>query len=1125
MNMKKNSFSLRFVLLFMLALLFQGIAMAQTKKVSGIVKDATGEPLIGVSVQVKGTSVGTLTDLNGSYSLDAPEGANSLVFTYIGMNTKEETIIGEALNTTLEDSSKALEEVVVVGYGTAKKSDLTGAISSVNSGKITEAGRTNALGSIQGSIPGVNISQSSSRAGAIQNIIIRGQNSVSGNTAPLYVVDGIITSSIDFLNPQDIEKIDVLKDASSTAIYGSRGSNGVIIVQTKSGASVQEKAKTQISYDGYYGVSQKARMPKFMDTQDWMKYRMLNYQYTRDDNQDGVLEFYNNDLNQVWMGGTKYQDLGAGAGFQPVYNDGTFGGSQWLLNRYLNNENTDWVDLVTRTGYQQNHYLDISGSTKDVAYVIGLGYQNEKGIFVKDDYSRYNLKGSVTAKLNSKWSAGFSFNTAYSDQEMGSDNAMLSAFRMSPITDAYDENGVLDPKTNDLEGNIIVIPGKTTDTTTVQNGISGRNKVYNNSIGGSGFTSSINPLIDLESTSNNKTQLNALASTYLQFNPMKDLSFKSTFSPSVINYRHGLYKSSQAEGNYDNPFTPASEQYAIANVDNYRYMNFTLDNQVNYKFSLKNLHKFDVMALHSVYSENSELYTINSKGYNYDFDWYNLGAASNTAATTLNSVYQESAMVSGALRINYSYKGKYLFTASYRADGSSRLAENHKWSSFPSAAIAWRMSDEKFMLPTRKIVSNLKLRASLGYTGNNNISPFQTQYLANNTSYYNFGGTNAKGMGVGSLTESTLTWERTREIDLGMDLGFFNSRLELTLDIYDRLSDGLLQNRTLPYETGAGSVIDNLGSVSNKGIELAINSTIIDKKDFTWSANISFAANQNEIVSLFDNETAGYTFINSNTQKWIVGENINSIYGYVFDGVWTANEIQTAIANKDPRAVDANGLVIAREGQAKVKDYDGNGIDPNDRRVQGHSDPSWTAGLGTTITYKGFDLSANIYTAQGMTVFSPFMEEFTNYNDRGRQKLDMDYYVPAGATLMGADGYFYTNPTAINNQDRPMPYTSNGNNNNCGTYWHNGKEVANDMPGAWVDASYIKVRNITLGYTMPKKWMKPLQIQSLRLYTTVLNPFVFTDYLGFDPEWAGASMGRDNGPSTITYQFGANLKF
>lgn len=1075
---------------------------AQTKTVSGNVKDGKGEAVIGASIVVKGSSTGTITDVDGNFSLSVPSDAKTLVVSYIGMETQDVAITGKSMFITLNENSIALNEVVAIGYGTVKRSDLTGAISSVNSGKVVEAGRTSVVSSLQGSVPGVQIQQNSSRAGADFNVIIRGQNSVSGNTTPLYVVDGIVTSSIDFLNPQDIEKIDILKDASSTAIYGSRGSNGVVIVQTKSGQSAQS-SNVSISYDGYYGITQKTRMPDFMDTQQWMQYRTICYQTATPNTSTGDLIFNKTNLKTVWCGNNTLNSDG-----QPLYSNGTFSGSEWMLNRYLNNESTNWSDLVTQTGHQQNHYVGISGSSKDVSYVIGLGYQNEQDIFVNDDYTRYNLKGSILANLSKKWTAGFNVNMAYSTQQLGSSFAVLDAFRMSPIFVPY-TNGNLDPSLNTLIGNLILYPGKTTESVKDANG----NAIYANSIGQSGPTSTINPLVDLNNTSNEIKKYVMLGSAFLQYSPIKNLQIKSTFSPSLMIYITGLYESSLAEDNIGKD--------PKASVENNTAFTYTWDNQANYKFTLNSDHNLDVMGLYSVYQGNTEDYYTLTTGYNYNYEWYNLGAATSTTngTTQVTSSYSEFSMLSAALRANYSYKGKYLVTASIRTDGSSKLAEGHRqWAAFPSAALAWRMTEEKFMDASRKWLSNLKLRLSLGYTGNNNINPYQTQTLANTKTYYNFGSTSATGVAVGSPASKDLTWEKTRELDFGFDFGILNNRINGSVDLYDRLSSGLLQNINLPLESGAGSMIKNLGKVSNRGIEISANAVILQNKDFSWTANASFASNKNKIVNLFGIESDRYTYINSNTQKWIVGQNINSIYGYVYDGVWTAADLKAAIAAKDPRVINSSGKIIAAEGQAKVKDFDGNGITTDDRRVQGHTDPSWTGGFGTTVTYKGFDFNINIYTAQGMTQFSPFMEEFTNYADRGRNKLNIDYYVPAGMSVLGSDGLFTVLGTSHNSQSYPTPYS-------YGTYWHTANETARDMPGSWVNASFVKVRNISLGYTLPKTVIKSLGIQNLRVYCNVLNPFVFTKYKGFDPEWASASMGKDNGPGTITCQFGVNLKF
>ena len=480
----------------------------QQKTVSGKVTDSNGQPLPGVTVVVKGTTQGTITASEGNYSLTNVPGNATLVFSFVGMKAQEVAVLGkQQIDIVLEEETIGLEEVVAIGYGTIKKGDLTGAISTVATGTITNAGRTSVINAIQGTIPGVQIQQNSSRVGVDPSIIIRGQNSISGNLTPLYVVDGVVTNSIGFLNPQEIEKIDILKDASSTAIYGSRGANGVVLVETKSGQNVHKGSKPTIAYSGYYGITKMARLPHFMNSQKFMQYRTVSLQsITPDANSNGDMVFDKSLLYMVWAGNQNLNSEG-----QPLYQDGTFSGSQFLLNRYLNNQSTNWPDLVTKTGQQQNHYINISGSTENVSYVVGIGYQNEKGIFTRDNYNRYNLKGSVTTKLSDQWSVGFNFNSAYSDRQSGSSHAMLGAFRMSPIVVPY-TNGNLDPELNALDGNLIIVPGKTTENVNDANG----NHIYANSLGGGGFTSSLNPLVDLKSSSNKDRKITVLGNIYLQ---------------------------------------------------------------------------------------------------------------------------------------------------------------------------------------------------------------------------------------------------------------------------------------------------------------------------------------------------------------------------------------------------------------------------------------------------------------------------------------------------------------------------------------------------------------------------------------------------------------------------------
>lgn len=1065
-------------------LLIGQFAIGQSKSViSGKVVTDDGLPIPGVNVLVKGTTIGTITDIDGVYRLEIEKSSDAiLVFSFIGYTTQEVSVGNKSsVNVVLQEDAINLNEVVAVGYGVRKKSDLTGAVNSVNAAAITETGKTSVLGSIQGMSPGVQIKSTSSRAGGSFDIQIRGKNSISGVSTPLYVVDGVITDNIDFLNPQDIEKIDILKDASSTAIYGSRGSNGVVIVQTKSGVTTKGK-KTTINYNGYYGVSTTARMPEFMDTREWMNYRALCYQDMTDTDKDGLPNFNYAGLKDVFMGQQKLNNNASSPYYlQPMDDSGNWIGSLWLLNRYKENATTDWADYVTQNGTQQNHYVDISGSRNDVSFVMGIGYQDEKGVFVNDEYTRYNMKGALDFNIDEKWSAGFNTNMAYSEQELGSNSAIVNGFRMAPITVPYDK-----------DGNLLEIPGKSTETGTTN---------FPNSIGGGGFTSSVNPILDLSDNSYNIRRYTGMANFYLQVKPVKDLVLKTTFSPSFDYTREGSYVGSKSDGNYGNN--------AKAKYDSYHRISYTWDNQINYSKIINENHQFDVLGLMSAYSYNSELAKIDTEGYSYRYDYFNLGSASKI--NNPSSLYNRANLLSYAVRANYSFMGRYLLTASYRADGSSKLADGNRWASFPSVAAAWRVSEEGFM-QSQSVISNLKLRLSFGYTGNNNINPYTTQRLANVNSYYDFNGVLANGVNLGSLTNSSLTWEKTREINLGVDFGLLRDRISGSVDVYDKLSDGLLQTRILPYESGAGNMIDNLGKVRNRGVEVALNTVNVKTSNLQWNTSFTFAANQNKIEELFGNSTKGYSYITPD-DKWIVGQPITAIYGYVFDGVWTADEAQQALVYKQ------------KEGEGRIKDFDNNGIDPDDRRVQGHADPSWTGSFTSNLNYKGFDFSFTVYTQQGTYVYSPFIAEFTNYNDRGRQKLKMDYYVPAGARLIGDDGLFYTLQTSINNQSRPTPYTNNGAISNSGPYWQQGKLTAKEMPGAWVDADFIKVRNITLGYTLPQKLINRVGVEKLRVYANVLNPFVWTDYEGFDPEWADASLNRAGGPATITYQFGVSLSF
>lgn len=1023
------------------------ITSEQKRIISGTVNDTKGSALPGVSVVVKGTTTGTVTDMDGKFSLSIPTDSKILVFSFIGMKTQEIILDKSSIfNIKLVEDAIGIEEVVAIGYGTLKKKDLTGSVSSLSSADVQKRGTTTVLAAMQGQIAGVNISNTSGRAGAGFNIQIRGLNTLSGSSEPLYVVDGVVTG-ISFLNPSDISRIDVLKDASSTAIYGSRGSNGVVLITTKTGSEVK-KDVVQISYDGYYGVRSTARTPQFMGGDEWLDWRT-----------DAWMVFNGTDANN-----------------NPIYNYGSFGQdptpnvfcqSPLLLDRFKTKNYSDWFKETTKSGNQQNHYISVEGISKTLKYSLGLGYQEEEGIVPGDDYSRYNLKLSLENQVSNRLKVGTNLSFAISERNLGSSAAMSSLF--SPLTSPYDQSGNLQPQPGSIAG-----IGSTTNLS---------------------FTNNFNPVIDQQNITNNEASKFLMANLFVNFEIVKGLNFNSTLSPTYFDTRKGIYQGIMSSAQY-------TKNIDMATVSTSRGMSYTWDNVLNYKLGV-GAHRLDFMAMQSASAGRNETTSESAEDFPYNSSFYNMNNAKKML--TMGSSYSEQSLLSFASRVNYIFKDKYYATATVRWDGSSKLA--NKWASFPSFAVAWKMSEEEFM--KFDALSNLKLRISYGYTGNNNISPYGTTALANTKTYYDYGGTIANGFAPNGVVNQSLTWERTKEIDVALDFGFLKNRISGSIDLYDKTSNGLLMNRKLPIETGWISMTDNIGSVNNKGIEIALNTTIVSRKDLRWETSFTFAKNVNKIVELY-----GSTTTDDVQNRWFIGQPVNVVYGYVYDGVWTR-------AEKDLAAKYGQ-----REGMAKVKDFDATDIkqkiDLTDRRILGSPMPTWTGGFSSNLYYKSFDFTFSLYSRQGVYVYSPSISKYIDYSDRGGQKLSLNFYRPAGTPSLQPDATFLPGKGNLS-QEAPMAYT-----NNAGEWWHTSKnDPNNEKPGAFADASFTKVQNITVGYTLKKQWTEKIKMKSLRIYLNVRDPFVFTSYKGFDPEWAEANITGDDAGSygTITWQIGANVKF
>ena len=1057
------------------------------KTVTGTVKDANGEPMIGVTIMADGKA-GAITDLDGNFSLPNATESTQLKISYIGYKEQTVTVGNQSkLNIVMQEDNATLDEVVVVGYGTMKKSDLTGSISSVNTEQLNAKGAPSVLENLQGSVAGVNITQSSGRSGNGFDIEIRGKSSTNSDLKPLYVVDGVTTDDIDWLNPQDIERIDVLKDASSTAIYGSRATAGVVIVTTKSGTTVGDRhTKPTISYDGYYGITNTARMPNFMDGDEFYRYRFSKFLTYLDGSATSGQPMYGFDsANPV----TQFQQMA-------LYNTEK---GEYRLQTLRNGGTVDWPDLVTGSGHQQNHYLSVSGSTERLSYHMGVGYSSEDGIYEGDEQDKFNFKGSLDGKINKYVSAGFSFNLARINHDYASDLGVQYAYRMNPYCQPYDE-----------EGNIIANPG---------------NYQALGSSQGFQFSDGYSPLyyFDRDVEYRNSQTWRALGNVYLAITPIKGLTIKSTFAPNFTYSREGYYLKDPDENGANS-----------ASLETSRGFDWTWDNMVTYDNYLgKNKeHHINFMGLFSMMAADTEAQDLYYTNVIDGTLWWNLNSGTYNSDDSGNS-YSESSMISYALRANYTFLERYMITATVRWDGSSKFAKGHRWGSFPSVALAWRLSEEPFMAKTRNWLSNAKVRLSYGVTGNNRgIGNYATMIGIGGPIYYPFGSAYLAGYYPDGIVDQTLQWEKSHEFNVGLDFGFFNERIRGSVDWYTKTSKDLLFEVPLPLEAGGVNMTTNVGSVRNTGVEVSLTTENIATKDWHWTTTFTFAHNKNEVREI--NGVGNSLITGTEDGNLFIGKTYNNFYGFEWDGIvsdklMTVPDHTVAVENgfTPGQKVKASDYYYACygwvEGSPIIVDRNGDGsFTDADKRIY-NTDPKWTGSFSTTLSYKGWDLSASIYAKQGYWVNSDFYGEYYEYGQRQRTRLAEDNYIPAGSLFdaggQNPDGTFH-NPLYNENThygDYPFASFNSSSGNTAMSYWLNGTNK-------YDKASYVKVKHITLGYTFPKKWTEKFGCSFLRLYCTVTNPFVFTNYKGFDPEWAGADLDQD-GPSTVTWQFGANIKF
>ncbi len=983
------------------------IAQQQGKKITGKVSDQSGSVIPGASIVLKGTTIGTVTNNDGTFTLSNVPEKSTLVCSFVGMVAQEFAIGNKSVfNIVLKDETVGIEEVAVIGYGSVKKRDLTGAVASLTSSDIVRTTPANATQALQGQLPGVVVTKGSNLPGQAFSIDIRGENTITGVTEPLVVIDGVIGGRLRDINPADIQSVDILKDASSTAIYGSRGANGVIIITSKKGVS----GRAKVTVDSYVGIKTPNHMPELQNAQQFYKSMVTDVAL----NLGSPLTLSTNEMDVVNKG-----------------------------------KSTNWVDLLTKPSVSAGSTVAITGGTAGTTYRFSSGYIQEDGNIRNSTFKKYSLNGALDSKVTDFLRVGFTAYINYSVNPTGSYEALRSAYRARPTGTVY-YNDLLNPSDGyDL-------------TQGPWNGYAVWMGIKDNQV--------LNPLVEANPANYQfqTTAANEMGNAFAEITLLKGLTFKSSISASIIDQRIGDYRGTYTKDRLGTQLPRATYQTA----DNSSY---TFDNQLSYNLT-KGKHKLNATVLQSAFKNVAETYSIAVQNLPYASAWYNLGTAGNANVTGVSSSYKMNSLTSYMGRVNYTFDEKYLFTFTGRGDGASQLAEGHKWAFFPSGAFAWRLVDENFVKQAN-IFSDLKLRVSYGEVGNSNVSPYSTQASILNT-IYSHDQSLGNGFAPGNLGNKDLKWERSQELNLGLNVGFLNNRITAAIEVYNKNTKDLILAENLPTSTGFNTVTANVGQISNKGVEVLLNTRNVVTKDFQWTTTINFSKNKNEIKALAN----GVSAILGNAL--FVGKSVKSYYDYKFAGIWQiADSIQAKTFGQSPgsvRVVDTNkdGSISSATGK-------------DDRQVLGTQLPNYIIGMTNHLNYKDFDLSFQLYYRNG-----------TLYNN---------------GLLTGTMG----------------DYTNTRYNHIVMDYWTR-KNPTNDWYGVGIsqpyksaiqyeDASFLRVSDITLGYTMPKKMLDKLKIDKVRMYVQVNNPFVFTKYHGMDPEY-NSSTYIDDVPNTI-FTFGLNLGF
>jgi TonB-linked SusC/RagA family outer membrane protein len=1042
--------------LFFLFTFFQATAQEGTgKKVTGKVTDATGSPVPGATIVVKGTDVRTIAKEDGSFTITVATGNETLVVSSVGFESKElELNNRSAVTIGLASSKSTLEDVVVVGYGSARKRDITGAVATFNPKGIEEKPIARVDQALIGQMPGVQIKQQTGMPGAGFSVQVRGAGSITAGNEPLYVIDGfpldVVSQNtaggfsgnpLNNINPNDIESIQVLKDAAAGAIYGSRASNGVVIITTKKG----QIGKARITVNGYAGISKAAKKLDVLSPEEWIA------QATELANAKWVALGGGRTATQTTDERRAILGLQAGQfNYQYMIDD------RWYQPGHPGLKYINWQDEAFRTAPFQNYEVSASGGTDNVRYFFSGNYLNQSGVLINSGYKNYSARGNVEVNANKRLKLGFNLAPTYSETNApsaeGKDNQLMKLFNMTPIVE---------------------------DTAGINTG-AGKNSVYG------WASSSVSPVAYLNHSTNITKNTRILFSTYAEYQILNGLSAKTTINYDESNSNTKKYVSDYVGGSVAN-YLNSPGKSASGSYTGFKKQNFVNENTLNYNKTLGE-HTINAVGGMSYSFVHQESFTLSSSG------GYNNNAVTtlgNAVGITGNTSETNNVLLSYYARAQYSYGGKYLLTASVRRDASSRFGANNRWGTFPSVSLGWRISDESFMKGI-SFLDDLKLRVSYGKAGNYAIGDYSTQALLT-AAYYSFGGsTSSAAVATGQIPKAipnpNLKWEMSNTYNVGFDASFLRSRINVVFDAYQKKSTDLLLNVPVVAPAGFTTALQNIGSVINRGVELAINSTNISQHDFQWTSNFNISFNKNKVAALgVDGASINVSSAYGGNPPFLlqIGLPMYSYYLIKTDGILTAKDIA------DPNVAKLDKQTV---GDTKFVDYNGDHvIDARDRQVVGQPNPKFNFGLTNNFRYKDLDLSIMMYGQTGGYIYSFLGRAIDNFSN-------------ARNTTLGIW------------RDR---WTETNQNYNAPRGKISGLYTTPQFTTDWLYSSnFLRIQNITLGYNL-KKYLKAGFISNARVYASVQNWFGWDKYKGgVNPEAQNTNVSG-NGSFPLPGDYGA----